>query len=251
MKKHHLLYEKGEARWTVLYKDPAKKADVLDSNEYLVSYGDRHLLLDPGGFAIFPAVFSTLVQLIDPMKVEAVFASHQDPDIASSLTLWQKINPEIKCYVSWLWKSFVPHFGGTEETFIAIEDRGRVIELGDYRLQAVPAHHCHSAGNFHLYDPQSKIYFSGDVGAALIPDDQRHLFVEDFESHLPYIEYFHRRWFGSNEHKNAWVDRALELDIQLLCPQHGSIYQGEQVGQFLNWLRNLNVGTTSNKGHMQ
>lgn len=249
MKKHHVLFERGERRWTVLYQDPDKKADLLDSNEYLVSSGKEHMLLDPGGFAVFPAVYSTLVQLIDPAKdLKFVFASHQDPDIASSLSLWQKINPEIRCYVSWLWSSFVPHFGGTEETYISIEDKGQVIDLNGYKLQAVPAHHCHSAGNFHLFDPEAKIYFSGDAGAALLPNDQRRLFVDDFEAHIPHIEYFHRRWFGSNAHKNEWCDRALDLDIQMLCPQHGSIYVGEQVGQFLHWLRGLNVGTTSNKG---
>ena len=247
MKKYHVLYEKGDHRWTVLYIDPDKPEDILDSNEYLISHGDSHLMLDPGGFAVFPAVLSTLVQIVDPMKIDRVFASHQDPDIASSLSLWQELNPNIKCYISWLWHSFVPHFGGNDETYIAIEDGGMVIDLNGYKLDVIPAHHCHSAGNFHIYDRQAKIYFSGDVGAALLPNDQRHLFVEDFEAHIPHIEYFHRRWLGSNEHKNAWCDRVMDLDIHLLCPQHGSIYQGPQVKQFLSWLRGLNVGIASNK----
>jgi len=246
MKKHHVLYENGDHRWTVLHNDPDKKPDILDSNEYLISNGDRHMLLDPGGFAIFPAVLSALVQITDPAKVEKIFASHQDPDIASSFSLWQKINPDLKCHISWLWESFVPHFGGQAEHFLPIPDEGMPIDLGDFRLQAIPAHHCHSAGNFHLYDPESKIYFSGDVGAAMVEDDQRTLFVEDFELHLPHIDQFHRRWFGSNEHKNNWCERALEMDIKLLCPQHGSIYVGDAVKQFLTWFRNLNVGTTTN-----
>jgi len=246
MKKHHVLYENGDRRWTVLHNDPEKPADILDSNEYLISNGDRHMLLDPGGFAIFPSVLSALVQITDPAKVEKVFASHQDPDIASSFSLWQKINPDIKCHISWLWESFVPHFGGQADHFLPIPDEGMIIELGNYTFEAIPAHHCHSAGNFHLYDPLSKIYFSGDVGAAMRPDDKRTLFVEDFDKHLPYIEQFHRRWFGSNEHKNNWCERALEMDIEVLCPQHGSIYVGPAVKQFLTWFRNLNVGATSN-----
>lgn len=248
MKRHHTLFEKGDLRWTVLYKDPKKKKDVLDSNEYLVSVGDEHFLLDPGGFEVFPTVLSTLVQIVEPEKIKAVFSSHQDPDIASSLTLWQEINPDIRCYVSWLWCTFMPHFGGTDETFIPIPDKGMDIMIGGKKFEAIPAHHLHSAGNMHFYDPESKIYFSGDIGAAFVTDEKRSLFFDDFEAHIPNIEGFHRRWLGSNEHKNQWCERVSEMDIEVMCPQHGMIYRGDQVKSFIDWLSKLNVGTTSNTG---
>lgn len=246
MKKIHVLFEQGDYRWVVLHRDPNKGADILDSNEYMISYKGKHLLLDPGGFEIFPTVLSSLVQLIDPQDIEAIFASHQDPDIASSLSLWQEINPNIKCHASWLWSSFLPHFGGTKETFISIPDQGEDLNLNGLKLKAIPAHHMHSAGNLHLYDPQSKILFTGDTGAALLPNENRYLFVEDFDAHVPFIEVFHRRWFGSNEHKNHWCERVMDMDVKLLCPQHGAIYVGDQVKRFVDWLYKLNVGQASN-----
>ncbi|MDH5560965.1 MAG: MBL fold metallo-hydrolase, partial [Deltaproteobacteria bacterium] len=156
MKDYHTLFEQGDFKWRVLFRDPNKMADILDSNEYLITKGDKHMLLDPGGFAIFPTIVSTLVQFISPEDIQYVFASHQDPDIASSLSLWQEIQPDIKCYISWLWKSFAPHFGGSDETFIPIPDKGMTISLNGQVFEVVPAHHMHSAGNFHLYDPVSR-----------------------------------------------------------------------------------------------
>ncbi len=144
--------------------------------------------------------------------------------------------------MSALWKTFIPHFGGDEQTLMAIPDAGMDIPLGPLMLRAVPAHYLHSSGNFHLYDPQARILFSGDIGAALLPHDQQGLFVEDFDSHIRHAEGFHRRWMGSNSAKRDWCERVSRLDIDLLCPQHGAIYRGEDVMRFINWLDELKVG---------
>jgi flavorubredoxin len=189
-------------------------------------------------------VFSAVTEAVDANNIKALFASHQDPDIISSLSLWMELNTDVKCYLSWLWSSFVPHFGGREDTFVSIPDEGMDISLGDITLRAVPAHYLHSSGNFHLYDPKARILFSGDVGAALLPEDEEYLYVEDFDAHIQYAEGFHRRWMGSNSAKKSWCAHARELEIDMLCPQHGAIYKGENVNRFIDWFENLDVGIT-------
>ena len=171
MKKAQCIFQQGDHRWLVIARDPEKPNLLIDTNEYLVSSGNQSLLTDPGGMEIFPAVFAALAAHTDPRTIEALFASHQDPDIISSLALWLELNPEMKCYLSWLWNSFVPHFGGKESTFINLPDEGATIHVGELQLQAIPAHYLHSSGNFHLYDPVARLLFSGDVGAALLPLD--------------------------------------------------------------------------------
>ena len=52
----------------------------------------------------------------------------------------------------------------------AIPDEGRIIELGGAKLYYLPAHFLHSEGNFQLYDPTSKILYSGDLGASHRPE---------------------------------------------------------------------------------
>ncbi len=242
MKTARAIFEDGDHKWIAIVRDETRPNYLIDTNEYLVLNGDDAILLDPGGNEIFPAVFSALSTVYDPRKIERIFASHQDPDIASSLSLWLEFNPKIKCYISWLWQSFIPHFGGNDETFIPIPDNGMDILLGGIRMQAVPAHYLHSSGNFHLYDPKAKILFSGDVGAALIPPSEDYLFVENFDQHIRHAEGFHRRWMGSNKAKNDWCSRVAAMDIDMLCPQHGAIYRGEDVKRFIDWFARLDVG---------
>lgn len=242
MKTSKTIFQDGQHKWVAIVRDPEKPDCLVDTNEYLVSHGGHGLLLDPGGAEIFPAVFSALSADFDPSALQGVFASHQDPDICSSLALWLAFNPQIRCYVSQLWTSFLPHFGGTGETFIPIPDAGMDINLGGFSLQAIPAHYLHSSGNFNLYDSRAKILFSGDIGAALLPPGSDDLFVTDFDRHIVHAEGFHRRWMGSNEAKRAWCERVSGMDIDMLCPQHGAIYQGADVQRFIEWFDALQVG---------
>jgi flavorubredoxin len=242
MKKCEFIYTDGGHKWAVVARDPARPNYLIDTNEYLILHHGRALLTDPGGVEIFAAVFSALSQEIDPNAIEALFASHQDPDIISSLALWLEFNPKLRCYLSRLWETFVPHFGGTDQTFIQLPDQGATLHLGSLALQAVPAHFLHSPGNFHLYDPKARILFSGDVGAAMLEPEQNALFVTDFDRHIGRAAGFHRRWMGSAEAKRDWCERVARMEIDMLCPQHGAIYQGADVARFINWFDELEIG---------
>jgi len=123
--------------------------------------------------------------------------------------------------------------------------------VGDQKLEIVPAHYLHASANFHVYDPQAKILFCGDVGAALLPNGhgiwaggrRGAETARGFDEHIQHAKYFHQRWMPSNAAKKNWIDRVRQLEIDILCPQHGAIYAGENVERFLNWFDGLSVGT--------
>jgi len=82
---------------------------------------------------------------------------------------------------------------------------------------------------------------SGDIGAAL-ESVEAPLFVEDFDEHISKMKMFHQRWMPSNSAKNDWVKRVRKLDIDMMCPQHGRIFKGDNVQRFLDWFEALEVG---------
>ena len=242
-----VLYEDESLKWIFFGRDPSKPDSVIDTNEYLIVAGDEAMVLDPGGIEIFPAVLTAASELVEISKIKAYLCSHQDPDIMSSLPLWMALTPDAKIYLSWLWSGFVSHFGHEyAKNFQNVPDEGTSIELGGRRFEIVPAHHLHSPGNFNLYDPCSKILFSGDIGAALLPDGYP-LFVESFDEHVQYMTKFHQRWMASNEAKAQWVKRVRKLDVKMICPQHGAIFKGPDVARFLDWFEELDVGHCSKR----
>ena len=123
MKKTQTIFQDGTHKWVAIVRDPERPDSLIDTNEYLVANGVQGLILDPGGAEIFPAVFSALAAEFDPSAVVGLFASHQDPDIISSLAMWLEFNPKMHCYTSWLWESFIPHFGGTSDSPSGISPR--------------------------------------------------------------------------------------------------------------------------------
>ena len=80
----------------------------------------------------------------------------------------------------------------------------------------MPGHFLHSVGNFHLYDPVSKILYTGDLGAAL---GMEYSEVTDFDAHLRYMEGFHRRYMTGNRAMSLWANMVRNMDIEIIAPQ--------------------------------
>ncbi|WP_221799400.1 MBL fold metallo-hydrolase [Oceanobacter mangrovi] len=236
-----VIYEDGDHRWIMFGRDANKSGGIIDTNQYMIQSGDQAILLDPGGIELFAPMLSAVLKFVPADKITHLFASHQDPDIISSLGLWDQALPKAKLYSPWLWESFIRHFGMERIQFCPIPDEGQTISLGRIQLQFVPAHYLHSSGNFHVYDPKAKILMSGDVGAALEEPDAP-LYVDNMATHTPKMRKFHQRWMPSNEAKQDWIRRVRQLDIDIMAPQHGRLFQQKQVGEFLNWFEELPVG---------
>ena len=156
--------------------------------------------------------------------------------------MWDKTISNATLHAPWLWEGFLRHYGCDKITYDPIPDEGKTIKFDGLELAFIPAHYMHSSGNFSVYDAEAKILFSGDVGGGLNQLDDP-LFVEDFEAHIPKIKKFHQRWMPSDKAKYEWINRVRKLDIEMMCPQHGSIYKGKDVERFLDWLENLPVGS--------
>ncbi|USH03660.1 MBL fold metallo-hydrolase [Grimontia kaedaensis] len=235
------IYSGDTHQWFMFGRDPSKPDKIIDTNQYMLRTQSNALLMDPGGIEIFSAMLASVVKQVPINEIGHIFASHQDPDIISSLGLWDSALSGAKLHAPWLWEGFVRHFGMEHIEYAPIVDEGGRLVLNGVEIRFVPAHYLHSSGNFHVYDPVAKILMSGDVGAALEADDAP-MEVEDFEEHIPKMKGFHQRWMPSNAAKNDWIRRVRELEIDMMCPQHGRVFTGDNVGKFLDWFERLDVG---------
>jgi len=218
----------------------------VQSNQFLIVDHGRGALLDPGSNLAYPRLFVAVNQHLYVKHLDFVLVSHQDPDVAASLGKWLMAT-ECQAAVPAVWERFIPHYcspGTTRGRMIAVPDGGTELTLGASRLLVLPAHFLHSVGNFHVYDPVSRILFSGDVGAARVEPDWDGAPVEDFEAHVPNMLSFHERFMHSNKVCRWWVNMVRDLDIEALVPQHGPALRGKaMVQRFLDWFEQLQCGT--------
>lgn len=238
-----ILFEMPNYTFIWLGWDKYSEKEIIQTNQYLIIANGEGILLDPGGVSTFSKVVAVVSQYIPLDKITTIFYSHQDPDVSSGIAMWLGIT-NAKVSISDKWIRFLPHFGIYDSTRInPIKDQGAEIKFKDFEsLKIIPAHFLHSPGNLLIYDPNSKILFSGDIGAAVFPVNKKYLFVEKFEDHLPNIEPFHKRYMGSNKALKYFIDNLSKYEIKIIAPQHGAIYKDENVKIFLEWLYNLKCG---------
>ena len=234
------LYESASNK-NILFHDITSGA-MVQSNQHLIVSGGQGMLLDPGGHKVYTKLFSELAAVLPPNDLRYLFLSHQDPDIVAAVNGWLMVT-EAEAYISQLWTRFVLHFGVdsmAEGRIKPIPDEGMVLELGDNALKIIPAHYLHSSGNFQVYDPASKILYTGDLGASLGHD---YAIVPDFAAHVQYMQGFHQRYVPCSKPLKRWAAMARQLDIDTIAPQHGAIIQGhDQVAAFIDWCDNLVCG---------
>lgn len=237
------LFDTDDHKFILLNEsDPGEEGGVR-SNQYLILHRGAGVLLDPGGFGVMPRVLAEMLRYVPPEQVKGIFLSHQDPDIVGGLSTWLELI-KAPVYISRIWLRFLPHYGLSDMSqFVGVPDEGMACEVAPgFALQAVPAHFLHSEGQINVYDPVAKVLFSGDIGAAMMPADDDAAYVDDFASHIPHIEGFHRRYMCSNKAVRCWLDTIAHLDIDMIAPQHGPVFRGAAVGEFLAWLRELRCG---------
>jgi flavorubredoxin len=218
---------------------------AVQSNQFLVVDHGVGAIIDPGGNLAFNELFLSLSNWFVPQNLTYLLASHADPDIIASLDRWLT-STRAELVISRVWERFVPHFtkvGKTENRVIGVPDTGCRLPLGKSELWLVPAHFLHAEGNFHFYDPVSKILFTGDLGASLVSGAEARQPVTKLAAHIPKMEGFHRRYMVSNKILRLWARMARQLDVKMLVPQHGAPIQGRQaVADFYDWVESLMCG---------
>ena len=226
------------------------KGEGVQANQFLILNGSHAAVLDPGGDLTYTPLTLELCRYVRINQLDYVFASHQDPDIITSMPRWLVYTPA-KIVASKLWARFLPHLnssftanmieGGWLDRLIELPDEGSSIPFGDSVIKAIPAHFLHSVGNFQFYDPVSKILFSGDMGASIVEDPD--LPISDFDEHTEHMLGFHQRYMCSNRVIRYWVNMVRKMDVEMIVPQHGTPFIGrEMCNKFLDWIERVECG---------
>ena len=218
---------------------------AVQCNQFLIVDNGVGAIIDPGGNLAYNELYLTISRFFPPQQLSYLIASHADPDIIASLDRWMT-STRAKLVISRIWERFAPHFtkvGKTENRVIGVPDAGGCLPLGNSELWLLPAHFMHSEGNFHFWDPVSRILFTGDLGVSLVNGAEAAKPVTDLKAHIPKMEGFHRRYMVSNKILRLWARMARQLPIEMIVPQHGAPIVGKKaVSEFFDWIESLMCG---------
>ncbi len=237
-----ILFESENQEHRNVLLEDFTSGHMVQANQHLIIHQDQAILLDPGGHKVYSGALDELSTVIPRRNLQHVFFSHQDPDIIAAANGWLMVT-DARAYLPSPWIRFIAHFGVDEmviDRIHPIPDQGMKIDLAGCSLLVLPAHFLHSPANFQVYDPVSKILYSGDLGASL---GQTYTIVQNFDDHVQYMEGFHRRYMSSGKVLKLWAAMIKPLDIDIIAPQHGAMLMGrEHVQQFIAWVEGLTCG---------
>jgi serine/threonine-protein kinase len=223
--------------------------EIFYANPYVRSFskGDStfNLIIDPGSSSDLSIVSAKTSRVIgDLSHIHAVFINHQDPDVGSSAgPLLGRYAPEsyVLCTED-TWR-LIQYYNIPRERFIALEKypSGFTVPTGQ-TLMPVPSPFCHFVGAMMLYDPSTRVLFTGDLFGGLTSRDAVGLDAD--ESDWVGMRAFHQIYMPTNKalrHAVANI-RALDPPPLLIAPQHGRLIRGDAIEEFMRRLESLPVG---------
>ena len=219
---------------------------TLECNSYLRVFRKGHLevslLTDPGPPQDLEVVLAKVSSVIGSIRrLDYIFLNHQDPDVASNAAAIQQASPraQVLCSIdTWRLAQF---YGLDRKRFTGVESfaGGRTALATGHELIFVPTPFCHFRGATMLYDPESRVLFSGDLfGGADAPT------LVATEACWPGVEMFHQIYMPSARALGLAVARIRRLTPppHVVAPQHGALIVGADVVPLVESVGSLQVG---------
>ncbi len=226
----------ADTYWVGFYDEAAS----LHCNPYLLVDDPDVVLIDPGSVPHFPIVMRKVIDLVDPGTIRAVVVSHQDPDVCGSLPVVEEVVQRDDLLIAAHTNSvrLVRHYGLSSD-FYAVDTHDMRLTLeGGRVLEFIATPFLHSPGAIATYDTKTRTLFSGDLFGAISADWS--LFAEG--DYLSPMTPFHQAYMPSNAVLRSCIERLERLRIDRICPQHGSVLEGDAVTRAYEHLKSLPCG---------
>ncbi|MBI4993353.1 MBL fold metallo-hydrolase [Candidatus Wolfebacteria bacterium] len=204
--------------WVGFYDKDA----IFSCNPYLIIDEDEAILIDGGSLGHFPFVARKVFSIIEPQKIKALILHHMDPDLCAAMPLFQNIigRKDLQVISHHRAALLISYYSQEKINFYYPEENGNIYKFSSGRtLRFIPAHYLHTPGTINTYDEKTKTLFSSDLFAAFTPKWE--LYADD--SYFEKMKGFHENYMPSKEIMSRYLAKVKGLELDMICPQHGSV----------------------------
>lgn len=217
-----------------------EKKTNLHCNPYLLIDDKEVVFFDTGSIPDFPIIMRKVLEVVNPQSISLIVASHQDPDVCGNLAIVEDVidNPKLRIAAHSNSIRLINHYGISSKRYTVDENDYSIILKSGRELEFIYAPYLHSPGAIVTYDHKTKTLFSGDLFGAISKNWD--LFTN--ENFLEDMKIFHQKYIPSNAILKKFLTKLSSYDITRICPQHGSVLEGDEVKQAIQFLKQLPCG---------
>lgn len=214
----HDLRKPFEIADSIFWVGARGEDDNLTCNPYLIRNGTQSILIDPGSVLDFEIVLKNITMLVSLSDISFIILQHQDPDLASSVTLFEKAGVKAHIATHWRTSVLVKYYGITSPFYI-VNNNNFSLPPGVYdSLRFIQSPYLHFPGAIITLDQKSQTLFSSDLfGAFTMHKGVDELFAD--ESYLEAMKSFHEHYMPGNDILRPVMEILLTLNIQRIAPQ--------------------------------
>ena len=210
--------------------------DFLQTNAYLVYRGGTAAIIDPGPVTVFWEEFARVKDIVNIKNIRALIISHQDPDVCSSMPLWEDNGFEGSIIAHWRTSALISAYG-LSSVFFQVNESNTGANKDFLSLSFLSMPYLHSPGAMAVFDEETGVLFSGDIFGAL----GRNINLYADEHYLKRMLVFHEHYMPSSGILGMAVNRFSQIPLKIICPQHGCIIN-KDIPKYLETLRKARCG---------
>ncbi len=212
----------------------------LHCNSYLLVDEQDVVLIDPGSIPDFHVVMRKVLDVVSPEQITVVVASHQDPDVCGNLAVVEEVvnNADLEIAAHPETIRLIRSLGLRSRFFDPEENGWRRVLRSGRVLEFIPTPFLHSPGAMVTVDVKTKTAFTSDLFGGI--SRQWSLFAAG--GFLDAMTPFHQRYMPSNALLRPCVEALERRGFERICPQHGSVLEGEQLQAAFAHLKELRCG---------
>ena len=136
-----------------------QKSEGLQCNPYLLVDGDQAVLIDPGSVLDCDYVYKNICNIVSPESVKHVILHHQDPDLCSSLPIFERVGFNFQIVTHWRTSLLVKYYGVKADYYVVNENKFQLTLKSGRVLYFLSAPYLHFPGAIMTYDPKTQNTF--------------------------------------------------------------------------------------------
>ncbi|MGC9314829.1 MAG: FprA family A-type flavoprotein [bacterium] len=203
-------------------------------NAYLI-LADKITLVDTVKRPFMDELLARVSSVIDPSKIDYIISNHSEMDHSGSLVeVINKVSPA-KVFASKMGtKALFQHFG------LVVDEvaNGAELDLGNMTLNFLETRMIHWPDSMFTYIPEEKVLFSQDAFGMHLASAER--FADELSPDILRREsdkYYANIVLPYSPVVKKTLEKVTEINLEIghLCPDHGPIWRGKDIGEIIGW----------------